>query len=147
MVNLIYFNYILLIILLQLSQFFPLCPPPPSPTPTLQAIPTPLSMSMHDAYIFFGYSMSYACTLHPPDYSVTTNLYFLIPFFAQPPILLPPGNHRNVPCIYDSISVLVVYFCFFRFNCFFKLSSRNILAKIVHFQEAPTVCPLTKENH
>ena len=49
------------------------------------------------------------------DYSVTNNLYFSIPspFFSHPSNTLPSGNHQNVLCIYDSVSVLLVHlFCF-----------------------------------
>ena len=52
------FHYILLITLLQLSWFLPLCPSPPS-TPTPSGSPPPLFMSMSLAYRFFGYSVSY----------------------------------------------------------------------------------------
>ena len=42
--------------------------------------------------------------LYPCDYSVTTNLYFLIPspFSASPPTSRPSGNHQSVLCIYES---------------------------------------------
>lgn len=62
--SLFFFNYILLIWLLRLSQFFPFCPNypaclPPSPPPTLlQAIPPPLFMVVGDEYKFFGYPIS-----------------------------------------------------------------------------------------
>ena len=106
-------NYILLIMLLQLSQFFPCCPPHIAPS-TPQAIPTPLFMSMGHAYKFFGYSISYTVLYIPHGYSVSTNLYFLIPSplhpFPQTP--LPFGNHPNILHIRDSVSVL---FCVVRF--------------------------------
>ena len=64
------------------------------------------------------------CTLHPYNYSAATDLYFLIPspFLPMPQIPLLSGNHQNVHCIYDCVSVLFVHlFCFFvfRFNSFF----------------------------
>ena len=69
--------------------FVPVFPPLPLSTQhssLLQAIPTPLVMSMDHMYKFFGYSIS--C-------SVTTYLYFFIPsplhLFPHTP--LPPGNH------------------------------------------------------
>ena len=50
-------NYILLFMLLQLSQFFPFVPLHPAPL-LPQAIPTPLSMSMGPAYMFFHYFLT-----------------------------------------------------------------------------------------
>ena len=46
--------------------------------------------------------------IHTPDYSVTTNLYFLIhsPFIPSSSTLIPSGNHQKVLCIYESVSVL-----------------------------------------
>ena len=46
--------------LLQVSQFFPLCPPPPSTPHSLQRSP-PWFMPMGHAYKFFG-SVSYTVT-------------------------------------------------------------------------------------
>ena len=54
------------------------------------------------------------CNLPPHDYSVTTNVYFLIPsvFPAIPLTPVPCGNHQNILCVYDSVSVLFVcLFC------------------------------------
>ena len=48
--------------------------PKPLPLPLPQAISTPLSLSMGHTYMLFGYSIPLCCTLHPHDYSVTTNL-------------------------------------------------------------------------
>ena len=57
-------NYILLIMLLQLSQVFLLCPPPPStPTPSGN-LRTIVHVHGH-AYKIFGYSISYT-VLHIP---------------------------------------------------------------------------------
>ena len=53
------FNYILLIIPLQLSQFFPLSSSPPSTPPLPQAMPPPFFMFVGHAYKFFGYAISY----------------------------------------------------------------------------------------
>ena len=63
-------NYILLIMLLQLSQLLLFCPPPPSTPHSLrqsphQAIPTPLFMSMGHEYRFFGYSIPYTVPYIP----------------------------------------------------------------------------------
>ena len=58
-------NYILLIILLIImSQFFSFGPSPQHPA-LLQAIPTPLFMSMGHMYKFLGYSISYTVLYIP----------------------------------------------------------------------------------
>ena len=65
--------------LLQLFPFFPLCPPPLSPSPnSLRQSPSccPCPWVMHICVLWTLCSL--CCTLHPHDYSVTTNLYFLI---------------------------------------------------------------------
>ena len=109
------FNYILLFMLVQLSQFFPIAPPPPS-------LPTPSGNShtfvrVHRSYIQVLWLLSsLCCTLHHCDYSATY-LYFLtlLPFSQIPPTTLPSGNHQNVLCVYDSVSVLLVcLFCLFQ---------------------------------
>ena len=48
------------------------------------------------------------------DYSVSTNVYFLIPApFLHRPTPLPSGNHQNILRIYDSVSVMLAHlFCF-----------------------------------
>ena len=56
----LFLNYILLFMLLQLSQLFPFGPLPSSASPLPQAVPTLLLMSMGNAYMFFGYSIPYA---------------------------------------------------------------------------------------
>ena len=93
--------------LLQLFQFFPLCPS------------TPHSLRQHHivdhvhgslVYILWLLHLLY-CTLHPHGYSVTTYLHFLIPLSlcAFPHTLLPSGdNHQNALRIHDSVSVLLV---------------------------------------
>ena len=58
----LFFDYILLTMLLKLSWYFPLCPPLPSNPP---ATPTPLFMSMGHVYKFFGYSISYTYCISP----------------------------------------------------------------------------------
>ena len=57
-------NYILLILLLQLSQFFPFALLH-SASPFPQAIPRPLFMSMGQVYKFFIYSNSYTVLYIP----------------------------------------------------------------------------------
>ena len=107
------FNYILLIMLLHLSWFFPLCPLS-TQQPTLpQAIPPVLFMSMGPGYVFWPLHFLY-CTLHPHGYSVTTYLYFLIlsPLYPFPYSPLPSGSHQNALCIHVSVSVLFCLVCF-----------------------------------
>ena len=93
------------------SSFLPLHPAPTLP----QAISTLLSMFMGPAYMFFDYSLPYA--VHSHDYSITTNLYFLILslFSLIPLAYLPLATIKTF-----SISVCLFLFCFlvyfFRFN-------------------------------
>ena len=106
----------ILFMLLQLSQFFSLCSlyPVPPPFPPLQAIPTLLSMSMGHAYMFFGYCIPYA-VLYTPMTICNSQFVLLNPFtfMAYPPKPFTSGNHQNVLCIQDSVSVLLVCsFCF-----------------------------------
>ena len=96
--------------LLQFSQFFPVCPPLPSiPYSLWQSNPLKF-MSMGHACKFFSYSTSYSVLNIPPAYSVRINLCFLIsaPFPPSTPSPLPTGNHPNDLHIYDSVSVLLV---------------------------------------
>ena len=66
----LFFNYILLVMLLQLSRFFPLCPPLSS-TPTPSGSAPPLLTSMGHAYKFFGFSISYTIlNTHTPALSL-----------------------------------------------------------------------------
>ena len=96
-------NYILLIMLLQLSQFFPFP----------QAIPIPLFLSM-------GHRYKFVATLFPILYCASPWLFcnylfvHLNPLTSSPipPHTLPSGNHQNVLGIYDSVSVLVCLVCF-----------------------------------
>ena len=50
----------------------------------------------------------------PCGYSITTNLYFLIPSPFSPILWIPllSGNCENVPCNYESVSVLLVHLFF-----------------------------------
>ena len=59
-----FFNCILLILLLQLSQFSPFAPSTQHPLLT-QAISPPLFLSMSHAYKFFSYSISYTLLYIP----------------------------------------------------------------------------------
>ena len=101
----LFFNYILLIMLLQLSWFFSLYPPPPS-------TPHSLRQSPHHRSYPWVMGMSFLATPFPilyftsHGYSVTTSLYFLIPspLHLLPRLPLSSGNHQN----HDSVSVLLV---------------------------------------
>ena len=99
-----------------ISPCVPVCLVSPFPL----AVP-PYFMSMGHAYKFFGYSISYTVfNIHPPVYSVATNLYPLIPvpYPSFSPFPLPTDNPPNDLHTYDSVSVLLVgIVCFFRFSC------------------------------
>ena len=60
----IFFKLYFLIMLLQLSQFYPFAPSTKRP-PLPQAFPTQLFMSMGHGYKFFGYSISYTVLYIP----------------------------------------------------------------------------------
>ena len=96
------------------------------------------------------------CTSH--DCSLTTNLYFLIPSTVLPilPTPLPSGNHQNVFCIYEPVSVLLVH-CFFllllllfSYSCptFFPIAqpypvpTPTVNSPIVHAHESSIHVPL-----
>ena len=94
--------------LLQLSQFFPLCLPPPdtpifSSNPHLSSCPWVMHVSSLPLYYLY-------CSLHPPVYFVFTNLSFLIPapFPHSPASPLSTDNPPNVLHICDSVPVLLV---------------------------------------
>ena len=100
------------------STFPPLPPSTQPPTPSGNPYTT---VYVHGSYIYVLWLLySLYCTLHPHDYSVTTDFYFLIPscFLSSPLITFPSGNHQNILCIYDSVFVwLICLFCFFRYYC------------------------------
>ena len=110
-----YCNYILLIMLLQLSCTYPLCPPPASTLHSLRQSPHHCSWHVSCMRILWWLHFLY-CTLHPHGYSVPTYLYFLIPSplhpFSYTPFL-PSVNHHNALCSHDSASVLLI--CLVRF--------------------------------
>ena len=129
-------NSILLFMLLQLAHMFPLCPPPPSPL-LPQAIPTLLSRFMGPRIYVLWILYSLCCTLHPHGYSVTTNLHFLIPSHFSPNPL-PSGNHQNVLCIYDFVSLLLVHlFCFFRFTCRYVFIAILLFIFLIFLKKTP----------
>ena len=114
------FKYIILIMLLQFSQFPPFIPPPPC---TLQpsSIPPPQFMSMGCTYKFFEFCFLYH-SLPLPINLMPTN-YVSIPCTFSP-LPLPT---ENPPCdvhFSDSVPVPVVclvlfllFFFFLRFGC------------------------------
>ena len=112
--KIIFLSYVLLFMLLQLSHFFPLFAHlyPAHPTPLTQAIPTPLSISMVHAYYVPWLLSALCCTLHPYDYSVTTNLYLVPSPFH--PTLQQPSHLATVR------HFLYLWFCFC-FVCLFYL--------------------------
>ena len=109
----IIFHYILFFMLLQLSQICPLFPCPLNP-PTLLDNPHTTVHAQGSCIYILCLLYSHA-VLYTPCYSGTTNLYFLIPSPFSPITLtlFPSGNHQNLLCIYDSLSVLLV--CLFWF--------------------------------
>ena len=121
--------------LLQLSQFSPLCLPSTQHPPLPQATHPPLFMSTGHAYKLFGYSHFLYCTLHPHGYSVTTYLYFLIPSALHPfsPTPSPSGSHQNTLHIHDSLSVVLVCLVCFLDSIFDRYVFTAILLFILIF--------------
>ena len=114
----LFFKCILLIMLLQLSQFFPLCAPPPG-TPSHQHHPL-LSSCLWVIYISSLASPFSILFLTSPCLFSTYQLCFLIPASFPPfsPFTLPADNLPNHLHTYDSIPVLVVclgFICLFVF--------------------------------
>ena len=122
----LFFKYVLLIMLLQLSHFFsPLYPPLPCtilPTST----PLPYFMSMGHTYKFFGFSISHTILNLPQS---ILYLPCMLLNHCTFPLILPPLSPSqpptdNPPCdlhFCASVPVLViclVFFCFcFRCGC------------------------------
>ena len=108
-----FFNYILLIMLLQLFHFFPFAPLQLAP-PTVSGNPHAI-VHVHGSCVQVLWLLHFLyCILHLHGYSVTTNLYFLIPSPLHP---FPPApSHlatmKHFPRIHDSVSVLVHLVCF-----------------------------------
>ena len=74
-------------------NFFSFAPPPNLPTPS--GNPHTI-VHVHGSCIYILWLLySLCCTLHPHDYSVTTNVYFLINS-PIPKIPLLSGNHQNI---------------------------------------------------
>ena len=87
--------------------FSPISPCSMQHPPFCQGIPPPLFTSMGHAYRFFGYSIS--CTLHPHNYSVTTDLYFLVPLpFTHS--LTPHSHLATITMLFVSINLSLFLF-------------------------------------
>ena len=108
-----FFNYIVLIMLLQLSWFFPLCPSPPS-------APYSLRQALHHCSCPWVTSMS--CLAAPcPILNFTSPwlfcnyLFVLLSPLTSSPIPhtpLPFGNHQNAFCIHDALCSSCCLVCF-----------------------------------
>ena len=109
MVFFMFLNYILLIMLLQLSWFFPFCPPPPS---------TPYSFKQSTCHcscpwvmcMFFGCSISLLYFTSP--WLFCNYLFVLLDPLTFSPIphisSLLSGNHQNAFSFHDPVSILLV---------------------------------------
>ena len=101
--------------LLQLSQFCPFCPlhqapPIPSGNPYLYCCPCPWP------YIYVLWLLHVlCCTLYPHNFSVTSNLYSLIPSLVYPSLQLPS--------YLATIKTFPVYLIWFLFCLFCFLDS------------------------
>ena len=87
----------------------PLASLPPAPPPTPSGSPhTAVHVHGSCTYVLWPH-YSLCCTILLHGYSVTTDLYLLIPSPFSPILLSPHpfGNHQNILCIYDSVSVLL----------------------------------------
>ena len=106
-----FLNHILLFMLLELPPNFPLCLPSPSC----------LRQSSHCCPCPWVLHICSLVTLFPMLHFTSSWLFWdyqfvlLNPFtfFTRPPTILPSVKHQNVLCIYESISVLLVYFAFY----------------------------------
>ena len=111
--------------LLQLSQFFPLCPHPPSGNPHT-------IVHVHGSCMQVLWLLHFLyCTSYPHGYSVTTYLYFLIPSPLHPLPYTPlsSGNHQNALHTHDSVFVLLVCLV-----CFLdSIADRSVFSAILLF--------------
>ena len=100
----VFFKLYFIVCALTVVQIFTLCPNSPSSSPTSG---NPLTIvHVHGSCMYVPWLLySLCCALHPHDYSVTTNLYFLIssPFSPISPTTLPTDNHQNILCILRTI--------------------------------------------
>ena len=104
-----FLNYILLIILLQLSRFVPLFLSPPSTPHSLRQYPHHCSCTwvMHVSSLATPFPALYFTA-----YWLFCNYLFVLlnplTFSPIPPNPLPSDNHQNVLHIHDSVSLLFV---------------------------------------
>ena len=107
----LFLNYILLFMLLHLSQRVLLCPPPSSPL-TISGNPHTIVYVHGSRKYVLWLLYSLCCTLHPHDHYVTTVQYFLIPSpFLHIPLL--PLLSATIRMFSASCSFIL----FFRLNC------------------------------
>ena len=117
--NIVFLNYILLIMLLQLPQFLPLCPPPPSTPHSLRQSPPhcscPWVMGISSLATPF-------CILYFTSPWLFCNYLFVIlnsltssPILPNPPPIWQPSKCSPYPqfCLCSSCLLSL----FFRFNC------------------------------
>ena len=105
-----FLNYILLFMLLQPSQFPPPFVPLHPVLPTTSANPHTVGHAHRLCIYVLWLLYSLCCTLYPHDYSVSTNLYFLIPSHCSP----IPWCHSHLATIkMFSISMILLLFCLF----------------------------------
>ena len=98
----------------------------------------------HTQLLDYYWLYSLYCTLHPHDYSMATNLNFLIPspILPIPLKLLPSGNHQNILCFCSACSFILF---FFRFNFWWICIYCHFIAHI--FYLLPKEDPLTCQTH
>ena len=106
-------NYILLIMLLQLSWYFPLCPHPSSTPHSLRQSPHHCSCSwvIHISSLAIPFPILYFIS----PWQFYKYLFVLLNPLIYSPIPshpLPSGNHQNATCIHDSDSILLCLVCF-----------------------------------
>ena len=114
--------------LLQLSQFTPFVSLHPAPHSIRQSphqCQCPWDMHIYVFWLLY----SLGCTLHPHDYSVTTNLYFLIPshFSPIPMTHLSCSNHQN-------ILLSIILFLFSMFIILDSIFDRYVVIAILLFK-------------
>ena len=104
-------NYILLIMVLQLSWFSPLCPPPPSTLHSLSNPPTSVYV-MHICSLATPFPILYFTS----PWLFCNHLFVLLNPLTSSPIVpnpLPSGSHQNALHVHDSVLILhVCLVCF-----------------------------------
>ena len=125
---------ILLIMLLELSWFFPLWPPPPSTLQLPQAISPPLFTSKGHVYKFSGYSIS--CTVLYIPWLLCNDLFVLLnPLTSSlislhlPPIWQPSKcSPYHWLCLCSCLLSL-----FFRFSCWYVFFAILLFIVLIFF--------------